>query len=212
MMRAYKEIYLNKASNNFGSMIDYAVNDCGIDGGLFLHMFTASGLASRFERGNPNVIAGKSGVELAIEAIEAVTGEKPTKEPSERDFRTREYWVGWALAQYQWYTAMKLSAIMRALTFADIESMYTTLHEADITKFFATMDEIRTREDTQTNLKRIRKTAGLTQSQLASEAGVSLRSIQMYEQKKKDINKAQALTLAKISRVLSCEIEDMLDI
>ncbi|MCL2815351.1 MAG: helix-turn-helix transcriptional regulator [Oscillospiraceae bacterium] len=60
-------------------------------------------------------------------------------------------------------------------------------------------------------LKKLRKTAGLSQSQLAKEAGVSLRSIQMYEQRSKDVNKAQAITLAKIARVLGCDIEDLLE-
>ena len=52
---------------------------------------------------------------------------------------------------------------------------------------------------------------GLSQAQLAEEAQISLRSIQMYEQRNKDINKAQALSLAKISRVLGCEMEDLLE-
>jgi DNA-binding Xre family transcriptional regulator len=33
----------------------------------------------------------------------------------------------------------------------------------------------------------------------------------MYEQKNKDINKAQAMTLAKIARVLGCDVEDLLE-
>ena len=110
MMRAYKETYLNNAAKSLGSMLDYAVNDCGIAGGLFLHMFITSGFAEQFERGNPKIIAGKSGVELAIEAIEIVTGSKPDARQVERDYRTGEYWVGWALAQYQWFTAMSFTA------------------------------------------------------------------------------------------------------
>jgi len=210
-MRAYKEIYLNHAAKSLGSMVDYAVNDCKMDGGQFLHMFISSGLAEQFERGNPKVLAGMSGIELAMQAIEAVTGAKPNVEPSELDFRTEEYWAGWALAQYQWYTAMSFSAILRFLPLDDILRMYPTMHEADITKFYATADEIRTRELPQTNLKRIRESVGLSQSQLADQAEVSLRSIQMYEQRNKDINKAQAITLAKIARVLSCDVEDLLE-
>ena len=174
-------------------------------------LFITSGLAEHFERGNPKVIAGMSGVELAVVVIETVTGVKPSAEPFERDYRTPEYWVGWALAQYQWYTAMKFSTILRFLPFGDLIRMYPTLHEADITKLYMTMDEIHTREFPQTNLKRIRETAGMSQSQLANEAGVSLRSIQMYEQRNKDINKAQAITLAKIVRVIGCEVEDLLE-
>lgn len=45
----------------------------------------------------------------------------------------------------------------------------------------------------------------------ADLSGVKLRSIQMYEQKSNDIDKAQARTLYKISRVLGCNIEDILE-
>jgi len=211
MMRAYKETYLNNASKNLGSMLDYGVNDCDFEGGTLLHMFIASGLAQQFERGNPKVIAGMSGVELALETIEHTTGEKPIVMPSERDYRTPEYWVGWVLAQYQWYTAMGFSAILRFLSFTDIWRMYPTLHEADITKFYAAAEEIRKDKFPQTNLKHLRNAAGLSQAQLAKGAGVSLRSIQMYEQRNKDINKAQAVTLAKIARYIGCDIEDLLE-
>ena len=211
MMRAYKETYLNHAAKSFGSMIDYAANDCNLDGGMFLHMFITSGLAQQFERGNPKIIAGMSGLEIASQVIETVTGEKPAAEPSERDSRSPEYWAGWVLAHYQWYSVMSFSAILRFLPFADIMQMYPTLHEADITKFYMVAEEIRDRELLQTNLKRVREAAGLSQSRLAEESGVSLRSIQMYEQRNKDVNKAQAITLAKISRVLGCDVEDLLE-
>jgi len=210
-MRAYKETYLNHASKNLGNMFDYGINDCKINGNLFIHMFITSGLAEKFGRGNPKVIAGMSGVELAIFAIESATGTKPAAKPAELYYRTEEYWAGWALAHYQWYTAMSFSSILRFIPFDDILRMYPTLHEADITKFYATAEEIRKREFPQTNLKRIRDIAGLSQAQLAGEAGVSLRSIQMYEQRNKNINRAQAITLAKIARVIGCDVEDLLE-
>ncbi len=61
------------------------------------------------------------------------------------------------------------------------------------------------------NLKEIRKNTGLTQRQLATFAGVSFRTLQDYEQGYKDINKAQALTVYKIARVLGCKVEDLLE-
>ena len=210
-MRAYKETYLNHAAKNLGSMLDYTVNDCFLDGGVFLHMFVNSGFAQQFEHGSPRVIAGMSGVEIASLTIETITGEKPTAEPSELDYRTPEYWAGWVLAHYQWYSAMSFSAILRFLPFSDILNMYPTLHEADITKFYETAEAIRVRELPQTNLKRIRETAGLSQSQLAEGAGVSRRSIQMYEQRNKDVNKAQAITLVKIARFMGCDVEDLIE-
>lgn len=46
---------------------------------------------------------------------------------------------------------------------------------------------------------------------IAKIFGVSLRSIQMYEQKVNDIDKAQARTVYKLSRVLGCTVEDLLE-
>ena len=62
------------------------------------------------------------------------------------------------------------------------------------------------------NLKKIREATGLSQSKLAEVSGVSPRMIQYYEQGVKDINKAQAITLYKISQALNCKIEDLLEI
>ncbi len=61
------------------------------------------------------------------------------------------------------------------------------------------------------NLKRIRTTYGCTQAELAKRSGVSLRSIQMYEQHNKDINKASAETVLSLAKVLGCTMEDLLE-
>ena len=62
-----------------------------------------------------------------------------------------------------------------------------------------------------TNLKRFRTSYGCTQAELAKRSGVTLRSIQMYEQRNKDINKASADALYRISRVLGCNMESLLE-
>lgn len=56
---------------------------------------------------------------------------------------------------------------------------------------------------------RIKK--GLSQSQLASASGVSVRMIQYYEQGVKDINKASGETLYKLSNALGCKMEDLIE-
>jgi DNA-binding XRE family transcriptional regulator len=192
-------------------MMDFAVNDCDLDGDIYLHMFTSSGMAQQFEHGNPKVVAGMSGIELATETIRITTGSAPVISPAEIDYRTAEYWGGWALARYQWYTAKSFSSILRVIPFHAILGMYGALHEADITKFYSVADGIFVRDHPQTNLRRIRETAGLSQSRLADEADVSLRSIQMYEQRKKDINKAQTISIVRIARVLGCGVEDLIE-
>ena len=89
--------------------------------------------------------------------------------------------------------------------------MYPLMHEADVTKFADEMDKRRAKLLPETNLKRIRTAYGCSQSELARMSGVSLRSIQMYEQRNKDINKGQSETILKLARSLGCRIEDLLE-
>lgn len=60
-------------------------------------------------------------------------------------------------------------------------------------------------------LKRFREDAGLSQSKLAEQSGVSVRMIQHYEQGVKDINKAEALTVYRLAQALNCYMEDLLE-
>ncbi|MDR1185122.1 MAG: helix-turn-helix transcriptional regulator [Coriobacteriales bacterium] len=211
-MRAYHEAYLHGATETFGSMVDYAVNGCKLDGDDFLSMFIAAGIALQFERGNPVVIAGMSGADLAAKAIKIVTGEPPAVDYAEpHGFRTEEFWAGWILARYQWRTVRSFAVILGALPFASIVGRYHPLHEAPESKFFAVADRIIAERNPQTNLRRLRENVGVSQAGLAEQAAVSLRSVQMYEQRNKNVNHAQAITLAKIARVLGCEVEDLLE-
>ena len=59
------------------------------------------------------------------------------------------------------------------------------------------------------SLKQVRKQRELSQSQLARLSGVNIRTIQGYEQETKDINKAQFVTLLRLSIALSCNIESI---
>ena len=51
----------------------------------------------------------------------------------------------------------------------------------------------------------------LTQKELADASGVPIRTIQQYEQRQKDINKAQAKYLVMLARILCCDMEDLLE-
>ena len=63
----------------------------------------------------------------------------------------------------------------------------------------------------ETNLKRIRTAKRYSQKQLADMSGVNLRSIQMYEQRRKDINKAQSDSLFRLAKALGCTMEELLE-
>lgn len=211
MTHAYREIYLSKAQSLLGEAFDYAVNDCRIPGDTFVKLFSVSSVSRRIEIGEPSVIAGKSGIEITHDILVETTGKVPVVEPQEHFGRSKEYWIGWAVAYYQWYSSRRFSDIFKALPFEDLQKMYYTLHEADITKFASIADERVRTVFADTNLKRIRAAYGCTQAELGELSGVSLRSIQMYEQRRKDINKASTETVYRIAKVLGCSIEDLLE-
>ena len=211
MIHAYQEIYLSKARSVLGDAFDYAINVCDISGCDFVKLFVTSPVSKRMENGEPAIIMGKSGIELAVEIIGEAKGEVIDIEPQDSFGRSREYWIGWATGYYQWYSCRKYSDIFNAIAYEDLEKMYYTLHEADISKFVDIADSQMKKYYPETNLKRIRTTYGFTQAELAEQSGVSLRSIQMYEQRNKNINKASVDTIYQMARVLGCTMEDLIE-
>lgn len=211
MISAYPEIYLSKAQSVLGEAFDYAVNTCRIDGKSFTDMFTVSSVSRRIENGDTAYIAGNSGTDILQEILLETTGQDPEIIVEKHYDRSEEYWIGWAVAYYQWYSGRKFSEIFEALPFESLRKIYYPLHEADISKFVDMADSRMKEHFPETRLKRIRTLYGLTQAELAEISGVSLRSIQMYEQRNKNINKASAETLYRLARILGCTMEDLLE-
>lgn len=210
MTRAYDEVYLDDAMDTLGGALEYAVLFCGMDGDEFLDLFAAGGIADEFGRGNVKFISGLSGIELARGVLERCGKTAPEIKDLPYIDYPPEYWVGWILAYYQWYTGKRFDSIIRKIPYSSILNMYGVLHEADPDKAVGIFDSIMDKEG-ETNLARIRRIRGLSQSELAKMAGVSVRSVQLYEQRQTDINKAQYNNLLSLARVLGCEIEDILE-
>ena len=66
-------------------------------------------------------------------------------------------------------------------------------------------------EEMMTRLRMYRERMGLSQSELARESGVSVRMIQHYEQRQKDLNKAQTRTVWLLATELHCSMEDLME-
>ena len=211
MTYAYQEIYLNKTQAVLGEAFDYAINACNITGENFVKLFIISSAREKIENGEVTYIAGKSGIEVVREIVFETMNKEIVVEPKEQFARSKEYWIGWAIAYYQWYSSRKYSEIFKVFSFDDLSRMYYTLHEADITKFVDLVDARIKEVFSETNLKRIRTSYGCTQLELSKKSGVSLRSIQMYEQRNKDINKASVETVYRLAKVLGCEIEELIE-
>lgn len=61
------------------------------------------------------------------------------------------------------------------------------------------------------NLKAARLIKNLSQSKLSELSGVNLQMIQKYEQGVKNINKAEAMTVYKLSEALDCNMWELLE-
>ena len=212
-MRAYDESYLNDAMDTLGEMLDYAIIDCGYGADEFFGWFTSSGIAEHFEKCIPKFVAGMSVVELAREVIFRTTGRREVRPATQPLDRSPEYWTGWILAYYQWYRALRFADIADGgLPPSAVLSRYI-LHEADITKFVETADRaLASRRKHPTPLASIRRNRGMTQQELSDAAGVSLRMIQLYEQRQNDLSKASVSVVLALAHVLGCKPEDLLKI
>ena len=212
MIRAYSEDYLWYAQRILGDMLDFAVNTYELDENEFWEMFLVSDVSEQFQTGNPSYVSGKTGCELVKEIIRT-SGRKLPEFPDEMyPDKSPEYWAGWALAYYQWYTGKTFMRIYRAVSMTGILKMYPVFHEMDIMQFVDAMDKKIKEFYVETNLKRIRTQAGLSQRELADSAGISVRQIQLFEQRQRNINHTQAINLWKLSRILGCKSEDLLEI
>ena len=211
-MNAYNELYLDDAMANLGDMVEYAVCTLGYAPDDFFGWFISSGIASKFENGNPKYVAGMSGVELADAVLAAVNMQSERHHQPHLSSKGREYWAGWILAYYQWETNRRFSDMVEyGLTLSVVMSLYI-LHEADVSKFVESADEIiqRNKGSRKSQLQLTRKARGLTQQQLSEASGVSLRMIQLYEQKQYELAKAQAGIVLDLAKVLGCDAADLI--
>ena len=210
-MSAYNECYLADAKNNLAVCFDYAINDCKLNPDTFVFMFINSKYSKLFETGDPSIVSGMSGVELARLIISEYFPNTAFLEPEFSFEKSKEFWALYYLAEFQWETGRRFKDIFYRVSLSEIIDMYNPYHEADVSKFIIDLNKLIITKSMDSKLKTIRESKGLSQSQLARLANVKLRSIQMYEQKHNDIDKAQVNTLFALAKALNCSIEDLLE-
>ena len=210
---AYQKFYLNDAQQNLAVMFDYAIRLLKYDGDQFFLYFIQSEVAQKFEHANPKYIAGMCGIELAQNVLTKI-GAAPKFPTNPKIELGKEFWLGWVLAYYQWYSGLKFSDLQEyGLVPSEILSRYI-LHEADISKFVSTANKIilANKAASPTRLQKIRKARDLTQKELSELSGVSLRMIQLYEQRQNDINQASGQTINALARALCCNFYEIMEI
>lgn len=232
MMRAYDEACLPLACGCLGRMLDYSVYSLHIDADSMMDLFAASGAASLFARGDMRTIAGGSGIELAYSVLEKSGLPHERVLPRHTVSFSNEYWGGHALAYAQWATGLRFeelvkrrpaSAVISSCAkerLALLESLPPDISEGDkaaeLKRFgreFAlrTAGSILSEGPSDTRLKALRIKNGLSQGALAKASGVPVRTIQQYEQRQKDINKARFEYIVRLSAALNCGPADLFE-
>ncbi|MBR5081400.1 MAG: hypothetical protein IKX35_03030 [Bacteroidales bacterium] len=142
MARAYKKTYLKDAMRNLAVMLDCGVNKYGYPLDVFYDLFLSSDVSRQFAQGNPRYLVGLSGAELADMVV--MSSGNTISERNDGSFNVGpEYWAGWVLAFYQWYSDRSFSYMLnKGLGINEIVNMYHPMHEADLMKFVEVADGI----------------------------------------------------------------------
>lgn len=135
MMHAYIEPYLKDVMQNLGVMSHFCINEYGLSPEKFSILFAKSQVAEQISMGNPRYLTGLSGKEMADMLIESSMEITPKRISSDTYQVCPEYWAGWVMAYYQWYTAKSFSQMYAdGQTYEKILMMYHPMHEADLAK------------------------------------------------------------------------------
>ncbi len=210
VVRLNDGLYDEELREKLGTFFDTAVNCCSMRGQDAANVFIASGLAEQLEYQNPGFVAGRSGTEMLMWAL-SECGLSPNVPNPLRTTTSADYWTGSALALFQLSTGWRYAHVFERMSYADLREICSWSQdgpEEDIVRKL--LDELRKRKRP-CALREARNAAGFTQSGLAELAGISMRSIQQYEEGKKDINKAAAGSVQKLARILGCRMEDLLE-
>lgn len=212
MMNAYDKEYIEECALCLAESFDYAANSCGIDIEMFMDMFITSGYAKKFEQKDPAVTLGLSGTELVCKTIEE-SGLYFDFPPAAVQFQMAplEYWTGYFLVYLSEYTGKTFKNILENISISEFSDYVMKLLQADeeerkdiLINLFSCVEE-------PVRLQEMRKECGYSQRELSEKSGVNLRTLQQYEVRAKDINKAAVSTLLSMANVLGCRIEDLME-
>ena len=207
-MRAYNEVFVYDAMRCLGEMMEYGVNSCGVEPEVLFDMFIGLGYAESFGNGNIKYICGMSGCELAQRIISE--GHISTNPISDEVYEDA-YWIGWILAYYQWSSSIPFRDIIKYISFEYLHRAYPALHTASEDKSVETFNKIICRAQKISRIQAARINYGYSQSELATAAGINLRTLQEYENRRRDINKASGSVLLRIAKAIACNIEDIME-
>lgn len=220
---SYKEEFLPIATRVLGKAFHFAAAHLPGGAERFYELFSNSTLAQHFATNPTTFTSHGSGIELVLnlcdsegsESLDILLQTKRSHSNKELQLAT---WSGELLAYFQWYTSLPFKTIWSSLSLTDLLHTYPKGHpKTEFKKYLFDATNLLIKKHrvnlvrTETKLKQKRQKRGITQKELSSLSGVSIRAIQQYEQRVKDIDKAQARSVYKIAQAISCPLEDLLE-
>lgn len=212
MTAAYNKIYLEDAMDCLGEALDYVSNACQIDMSMFFDMFLTGSFAGRFEEGEPSIVSGTSGTEL-VHKVMSECGLDIAFPPAlvDYDSASYEYICGQLLAFLQWYSGLAFAQILENISLDAMEEYVNRFAVTTEEERVSMCDEILKGFGGPVRIQVMRKACGFSQRQLSEAAGVNIRTLQQYEIKSKDINKAAASTVLELAKTMGCTARDLME-
>ena len=204
-----EDMYLDSIMEKFGEFLDVYVTHMGWDGQDAVQLFVDSGLARVFERQDPKYVAGKSGAELTLYAMEKCGMDEEVPTGVTVGFSI-PYFIGEMVGYFQVKNGMRYQRIFDAIPYQRMEELARLNQDLFPAEFEEVIKEELACVPYHSYLKERRKLWGFTQAELASRSCVSLRAIQQYEQGAKDIRKASVGAMQRLAMALRCNIEDLI--
>ncbi|MCD8285749.1 MAG: helix-turn-helix transcriptional regulator [Clostridia bacterium] len=189
---------------------DYAMQDLELDPEEFIAAFCKSRYVKEIENRNQTFLCGMAGSEFCRLILNEASIPFNPVQYMPLDRRTQYWWAGDMIAYYQYHSGVSFAYIFSFVSITEILRMYTVYHEMSISQFMDRMDSLA--KSHPSRLAEMRKRRQLSQSELAYASTVPVKTIQAYEQKRKDINKAEAVTVLKLADTLSCSTREILEI
>lgn len=224
-MGAYNRSYLENVKSNLGAMLDCGINTLEFGPRDFYNMFLDSDMSDKINRGDAYSICTLGGVELAEYVVcFAMNNSKyiHVKKASDPAFNqhlndaiinvnSKEYWAGTVIAEYAWEKNMSYQELDGYISVEEVIGLYKDFVNADSLVINIRLDEMLNAKKKVAKLKLRREMLGLSQSELAEQSGIPLRTLQQYEQRRKNINNAKAVYLVDLASVLRCEVRDLIE-
>ena len=212
MTNVYDREYIEESALCLAEAFDYAANECQMDIEMFMEMFEVSGYERRFEEKDPAVVLGLSGTELVCRTLQA-SGLYLNFPPPQKIYGecSVQYWCGYFLVYLSFYAAKSIKSILSDISIDEFSEYVPALVRADEETRRSTLTGILSYVEAPVRLQEIRKECGYSQRELAQISGVNLRTLQQYEVRAKDINRAASQTILALARVLGCRIEDLME-